>query len=343
VFFFGAPLPLSAGAVPSCIFNEFVGAIIGTADIETGDSANTVNLISQVHLGTSPDKPCANCIGDTVVNDGVLGGTCDGGPRVNLACDVMGVSPIPAFNGGVPGGGTVNGTSLDCPLVDSANVGRLPINLSNSTGTESLTVSASGPNCTASGFTGLQCMCDTCATALFEPCNSDADCPGAIAGSCGGLRCLGGANDGDPCTTPGVSDPACAGVACGRKGLSTKPNGCEVTCDPVGGGEGECSAGPFEGTCQPTETFRGCSVDGDCPFAGDTCVSDALECFLTDGTVGDTIDAFGSPDLPVNDTSQPTLGAAFCIQPTGASGINTAAGLPGAGRVTLTGDANGLP
>jgi hypothetical protein len=132
-------------------------------------------------------------------------------------------------------------------------------------------------------------------------------------------------------------------VACGRKGLSTKPNGCEVTCDPVGGGEGECSAGPFEGTCQPTETFRGCSVDGDCPFAGDTCVSDALECFLTDGTVGDTIDAFGSPDLPVNDTSQPTLGAAFCIQPTGASGINTAAGLPGAGRVTLTGDANGLP
>jgi hypothetical protein len=69
----------------------------------------------------------------------------------------------------------------------------------------------------------------------------------------------------------------------------------------------------------------------------------ALECFTDNGTVGGLIEAFGAADLPVNDSSTPTLGSVFCIAPTGASAINAAAGLPGAGRVTLTGEANGLP
>jgi hypothetical protein len=76
---------------------------------------------------------------------------------------------------------------------------------------------------------------------------------------------------------------------------------------------------------------------------GDLCVFAALECFLDNGTVGNSIDAFGSPDVPVNDTARPTLASAFCIQPTGAAAINVAAGLPGPGRVTLVGDAMGLP
>jgi hypothetical protein len=139
-------------------------------------------------------------------------------------------------------------------------------------------------------------------------------------------------------------DPACSGAPCGMLGEPTKPNGCSSgSCTPVGGNEGECTTGPFPGNCSPTETFRGCSVASDCTFAGDTCVFAALECFLDNGIVGNTIVAQGMADMPVNDVSNPTLGSVFCIQPTGAGAINTASGLPGAGRVTLTGTATGFP
>jgi hypothetical protein len=347
VFFFGAPLPLSAGGTPACVFNEFAGPIVGTANIETGVSSNSVSLISQVHLGAGgSSKPCHNCLGDTTVNDGMRQGTCDTGARAGLLCDVQGRSPIPAFNGGVPAMGKVNGTSLDCYFqeVPATHVGRLPINLSNSTGSNVLTVAADGPSCSASGATTLQCVCDTCATAAAQPCSSDSQCPGAIAGSCGGLRCLGGGAAGTACTTPGIMDPACSGAPCGKLGEPSKPNGCTSgTCTPVGGNEGECTTGPFPGNCGPTETFKGCSAPSDCTFPGDMCVFASLECFLTNGTIGESIVAQGMADVPVNDVANPVLGSVFCIAPTGASAINTASGLPGAGRVTLTGTATGLP
>jgi hypothetical protein len=56
-----------------------------------------------------------------------------------------------------------------------------------------------------------------------------------------------------------------------------------------------------------------------------------------------SINAVGSPDVPVNDSSRPQLAATFCIAPVSAPAINSAAGLPGAGRVLLEGDANGMP
>jgi hypothetical protein len=280
------------------------------------------------------------------VNDGVRNGSCVGGENNTQSCDVMARSPIPAFNGGVPGLGLVNGTSLDCHFDETptTHVGRLPINLSNSTSTLSLVTSATGPSCTASGATTLACICDTCATAAAEPCNSDSQCPGMAAGSCGGLRCLGGGANGAPCTMPGIGDPVCMGAPCGNLGEPTKPNGCTSgTCTAVGGNEGECTTGPFPGNCSPTETFRGCTAPSDCPFLGDTCVFAALECFLDNGIVGGSIVAVGAPDTPVNDDSDPTLASVFCVQPTGASAINTASGLPGAGRVTITGNAQGKP
>ncbi len=359
--YFGSRLPLSAGGVSACVTNRFTGPIVGTADIETGDSANSVSISAEVVVGPAVDKPCDNCIGDVVANDGSLDGTCDTGSNAGGSCDVGGVSPVPAFNGGVPAGGTVNGTSLDCPQAPAgSNVGVLPINLSNSTGVESLTVSASGPGCTAFGFGGSTCICDTCATAAAEPCNSDANCPGAIVGSCGGLRCTSGGSFGAACTMGGsIFDPAChahctgpgapeacctglgTGIACSpcsTPGEPTKPNPCL---------SGMCTAGACtdvsNGYCGPTEGFRGCAVDSDCTFAGDTCTFLDQPCFDDNGVVGGIIAASGAPDVPVNDDSRPTLASTFCVAPVAAAAINTATGLPGAGRVTLTGDAVGQP
>ena len=41
--------------------------------------------------------------------------------------------------------------------------------------------------------------------------------------------------------------------------------------------------------------------------------------------------------MPVNDASDPTLAALFCIGPTASSAVNAAAGLPGLGRLELMG------
>jgi hypothetical protein len=398
VFYFGTMLPLSAGGTSTCVINKFGAGITGTADLEVGATATSVDLVSTVFLGPSPDKPCNNCKGDVVVNDGVQDGTCDAGARVGLACDVHGTHPIPAFNGGVPGPGLVNGTSLDCPYA-GGSVADLPIDLTNSTGTETQTLVAGSPACTASGFGSSKCMCQTCNTPAGEPCGVDADCPTAgvcrggtnaleycqvladcpdtgpgtacggapcsggfdcasgvctfpmgfpgecstLAGKCGGTRCLGGAtNPGAPCFFP----PDCSGgtAPCDRPGQPTKPHDCLASCSPVGPpGEGECSTGPFNGKCSPTETFRGCTAPSNCTFPGDTCIFPPRECFLDNGIVGGSILAVGAPDAPINDQAEPTLVSTFCIAPVDASAVNLAAGLPGPGRVSLRGLAEGLP
>ena len=45
----------------------------------------------------------------------------------------------------------------------------------------------------------------------------------------------------------------------------------------------------------------------------------------------------------MNDVSNPTLGAVFCVGPTGSSSVNNVAGLPGPARITLAGTATGAP
>jgi hypothetical protein len=165
-------------------------------------------------------------------------------------------------------------------------------------------------------------------------------------GKCGGLRCLGGDHSGTGCFFPGNCKPDFS-VPCGVLGEPTKPNpcspnagACTPTADP---NRGECSTNPFNGYCDPVETFRGCNVTSDCPFAGDVCIQKARPCFLDKGVIGNSINALGSPDAPVNDTAQPTLASTFCVNPTSAGAVNGAAGLPGPGRVTLFGTAEGLP
>ncbi len=350
-YYFGSPLPLAAGGVTTCVVNQFFGPISGTANVESGGANTIVTLRSQVFNGLAIDNPCPRCVGDTTDNDGVNDGTCDGGPRQGLGCD---------GGGNIPGRADFGTTSLDCPPSTNAMIATLPIDLSSKTAPVTKTLTASNANCT--GSAGDKCLCDTCNTANAEPCSTNADCPtsGGAAGICGGRRCLSGANNGAPCTT----GTQCPGGACARTGEPTKPSSCTddttiddrvIECaDADGDGEGQCTIGPTDQNCSAASGHgqRGCSSDADCGGAPGSCLSIARRCFLTGGGTfqpsgkndgSDTLTAVGVADVPMNDTSHPTLGAVFCVGPTSAPAVNNVAGLPGPGRVTIKGTARGLP
>lgn len=149
VFFFGAPLPLSAGGISSCVLNQVSGDVSGTANVETGEFASTINLISRVAIGPT-NQPCPVCVNDPTPNDGVAGGTCavaDGGqsPRAGLPCDVNGTSPISAFGS----------TSLDCLPPDFLSA--LTIPLAGGSGRQTRTIDNSTAACT--GAIGKKCFC----------------------------------------------------------------------------------------------------------------------------------------------------------------------------------------
>ncbi|MCC6763832.1 MAG: hypothetical protein IT293_04135 [Deltaproteobacteria bacterium] len=345
-FYFGSNLPLAAGGVTTCVVNQFNGSVSGTANVESGDAATTALLTSRVYNGIAIDNPCPRCMGDATVNDGTAGGTCDGGPRVGLGCD---------GNGTIPSRPDFGTTSLDCPPAASAIIATLPIDLTNRTGPVTKTLTAASPSCV--NAPGNKCLCDTCNNAAATPCFTNDDCVAVGATVCGGKRCLSGANNGAGC----ANNTECPGGACARPGEPTKPSAClddsaTATLDCADGdadGEGECSVGPTDPNCSvgSGHAQRGCLSDGDCGGGAGSCVVSQRKCFLTgggtfqpsafDGT--DTLIAVGQVDTPMNDVSNPTLGAVFCVGPTGASAVNNVAGLPGPARVTIKGTARGLP
>jgi hypothetical protein len=347
-YFFGSALPLAAGGVTTCVVNQFNGLVTGTANVETGDAANSANLTSRVYNGIAIDNPCARCVGDATINDGLQGGTCDSGTRLGLACDA---------NGTVPGRPDFGSTSLDCPLASGALIATLPIDLTNATSAVTKTLTALSPGC--SGAPGEKCLCGTCNNLNAEPCEANADCPdpaGPTGPICNGNRCLGGTNAGAPCTL----DSACPGGGlCNKPGEPTKPSACldntltpgVLDCSdtaPVDG-EGECTSGPVTQTCSVASGHgqRGCTTDANCGGDPGSCESDNRRCFLTGGLnllVGtNTLVAQGVADAPMADVSNPTLGSVFCVGPTGAAAVNNVAGLPGPGRVTIKGQAVGTP
>src|SRR5262249_29016168 len=154
--------------------------LTGTANVETGTLAPTFDLTWRLYTGLSTDHPCPRCLGDGTSNDGIMGGTCNDGPRVNLACDA---------NGSVPGFPDFGTESLDCPMPPGSLIGTTPIHVAATTSGSALTISSASPNCTG-GVTSLHCACETCNDATGNPCASNADCP--TNHICGGKRCIGG-------------------------------------------------------------------------------------------------------------------------------------------------------
>ncbi len=238
---FGPPLPLSAGGVPACIVNRFATDVTGTYNMQTGAASLFTRLSSVVHLGVQVSRPCPICdcglpdphncqIGDT--------GTCtdvSGSPP----CTVQGTGPLgPTSNNCLPSASSnVSGGGLDIPFA--------PI----TTGTSTF---PSNQPCDGSGFQDKSCWCDgqpqpsSCLTACDggsnnnAPCDSDANCPGAPAGSC--------------------------------KPLCRQISGKAV-------GEGECVAGPIVQTCAGAPEI-GCQTDSNCPSGKGPCQAKNQRCFL---------------------------------------------------------------
>jgi len=356
-FYFGGPLPLAAGGVTTCVYNRFNGSVTGVANVESGEASTTALLTSTVYNGIAIDNPCPRCVGDGAANDGTAGGTCDGGTRSGSACDA---------NGSIPNRDDFGRTSLDCPLASGAIIATLPINLTNETNPVTKTLTADSPNCGQAAM-GQKCLCQTCNNVEATPCFTNADCTAVGATVCGGNRCIGGTNAGAPCNTGTPSQ--CPSGSCGRSGEPTKPSAClensaspdnNLDCVDQGAGEGECVSGPLTSSCSVASGHaqRGCLADAECgdtPGSGapGSCETTNRLCFLTGGgsfqapqagLIGsDTLIAAGMEDAPMNDVSNPTLGAVFCVGPTGAPAVNNVAGLPGPARVTIKGTAVGLP
>lgn len=305
-FWFGSNLSLAAGGVTTCVSNQWNGGITGTFDQATGASAGTASVLSRVYNGLAISNPCPRCVGDNFVNDGIRGGTCSGGDHNGLSCDGEGPSPEPSF--GI--------SSLDCPPSAGGLLATIPIDLTN-TNTSTITKTVDGTSPTCNGAPGKRCLCGACSGNSQIPCDHDADCAAVAAGTC----------------TSSAGEPR-------------KPNACvddtntgadERICQAIGGGEGECSAGPVTQHCH-IETFRGCTVPADCPLSGDTCDAVLRECFPGTGAgVGDSVSAVGVHATPRNHGSTQTFASVFCVSSTGSAAVNSVAGLPGPGRLNLGG------
>ncbi len=336
-YYWGSPWPVTGGGNPICLTQQVNGTISGALDPTTGVVARSMDVRTRIYFGTTVDSPCPRCIGDATPNNGLRNGTCSGGQRSGFTCDANGTSPFP----------TMGTTSLDCPPSNGGLLATLVTHFDSSTGTESLTLAATGPDC--SGVVGPKCACDTCNNMNAEPCASDADCPpsGGNPGICGGGRCSGGSNNGAPCS----SSSECAGFGqCFRPGEPTRPNSCVdnttnpgagAVCVSVGGNEGQCAEGPTYGSCS-VETFRSCTSNAQCNpptcsscLSGQTCVAGFRPCFLDNGIVGGSIIAQGSASVPSGGVASPTMASVSCVAPSGSVPVNSVIGLPGALRTTF--------
>jgi hypothetical protein len=294
-YYLGPPAPLSASNTPTCGLFRLESDITGSYDPDSGAGDQNIELRAVIHTGIALNKPCPICVDDPTAKDGVQGGTCDGGTRDGLPCDVQGFDATFA-----PGAGV----SLDCvpgPLQNITGQG-LALDLNLTSGSVSL------PFNTSCDFplNDYDCACAVCSGDAAQACNSDAECAMTATGTC---------------TSAGGGAPR-------------QPNACsDLTCTDLGGGSGECAAGPDVKACDGVVRANGdgyilCSDDSDCQVgaigfdAGNCDQVLPRPCFL------DPIDGTGMPD-----PNQTLLVAAFCVPPTSSSGVNSATGLPGPSRV----------
>lgn len=305
-YYLGGPLAISAGGTFTCTLNRMASDITGTSDPDAGTGNLNVSLRAQVHTGVAQQQPCPICINDNTPQDGSRDGTCVGGERDGLDCDVH---ALDASFGDV---------SLDCTIDPLSNISGsgLIITLPLTTGSSSLgfDVPCDSP------LQAFSCACGQCTGDTTLPCNSDQECADAGAGTC---------------TTNG-----------GGQAAARQPNQCnDATCtdDQGQSDRGSCStAGPFDRFCGGLLRANGegvlaCNTNIDCAAfeggAGDVCPNnDCGDCDLvkTRTCFLDPIELTGTPD-----TENPVLAGTFCVPPTSNGGVNSSAGSPGPGAVRI--------
>lgn len=310
-FYAGSTMPFSGGGVSTCVTYQWNGGISGTLNPTTGESAGVASVIGRTYLSATVDAPCPQCSGDSFANDGIALGVCIGGARHGLACDANGLSPTPSFGS----------TSLDCPPSPGSLIGTSPIDFASANdATAEITLSASSPSC--DGSPGKKCACASCSGNSQIPCRNDADCAAAAAGTC----------------TNGAGTPRQPNACIDDTSIAGDGTLCSDVA-PVGDGKGECPEGPLDQHCA-IESYRSCVNSSDCPAAGDTCVQSPRPCYLDNGIVGGTIEAQGITIDSGPGWYWQRVGSVFCLAPTSSSAVNAAAGLPGAGRLEVGGEAS---
>ncbi len=302
---FGPPLAIAAGGVPVCVVNELLGDLGGLADAGTGEATVSVSVRSKVHLGIAGLQPCPICEDDGVVNDGIAGGVCNGGTRDGLSCDANGSDP------------TFGDVSYEClPESGTGITGSgLAISMTMTSGTSSLPF---GTTCDEPAGS-MMCACAVCSGDTSVACNDDQVCNDLAAGDC---------------------------VSSGG-GAVRFPNQCgDGVCVDVGNGNGQCGeAGPVENYCDNLLRADGrgllaCQDDEDCAAYSSQCpngdcgsctIAEPRACFL------DPITATGHATPDGAD-----MVATFCVPPTASASVNAVTGLPGAARLKVNFDFEGL-
>ncbi len=142
--FFGPPVPIpnpTFQTLSTCVVNVIQTNAGGTFDAGSGDATVSMPLSSRVFLTANFTAPCPLCVA----------GTCNAGPRVNLACTAVGSL----------------GTSFDCPPAAIGFQAPLPVTLAPlTTGAATMGVS-NGLFCPeqihagAFGVTGARCVKET--------------------------------------------------------------------------------------------------------------------------------------------------------------------------------------
>ncbi len=264
-------------------------------------------------------------------------------------------APLPLSSGGVPVCVTnrINGSITGTADPDSGE-GEAMVSLTSSVFT-AVDVAEPCPRCSGAGFNqtgtcdigaraGMACTVHG-TSALFG--NTSFDCPPPPGANVGNLQIPLNPTTGTSMITAS-SSKKCVGFGftsfdCFCDGQQ-QPNACNSgTCVLDGTGAGKCSPNMVDNQCS-VEIFRGCTGNADCrpPSEGgtcstcatgmQTCTTKARPCFpgATAGMVTGPIVRTGTPS-----TTNPTLVSTFCIPATSSSGVNTAAGLPGPGALSL--------
>jgi hypothetical protein len=335
VTYHGPPVAATATGVSVCNVSVLSEDVVGTVNINDGTAAVKIRQRARTYQGIQQNKPCPVCGGfcgtsrepcATTADCGVSGGTCitapicSDGVRKDLPCRAS--APFGGYNQffGV--------TSVDCPpntafLTDTTGNG-LDINVNpRTTGTAILLPSFP---CTDAKFSSNACVGGA---NEGRPCTVVGDCPG---GTCTGQcfcsgevqpnacedACVGGPNDAAGCMT----DSECPSGFCHVGDCRVNPS------DTDSNQEGICTAGPVVGHCSTT-VIRGCNNDAECSQAqcsfcstGETCIVGLRQCFVNSGII-----RTGNPRTPNGES-----GGAYCV-PGNATAINTTAGFPGPGAL----------
>lgn len=249
-----------------------------------------------------------NCVlggGSTRNRPNLCAASCDAGAEFGTACadGNTGAGIFTSCTGGTEAGAACDEDS-DC---DGGTCSTNPLHCTAGDPAKNRNFCAANSDCDTSSGSGDGVCGDACPSGRCVPlCSQLGECDG---GSRDGLTC--------------ADDEDCDGGTCNV--IDTEVGACNS------GNSTHCS-NDFEFIpCLPNDVGTDVGCGADIPGAG-LCVSDSLSCHVLNGLSegGDTLNGLGDP-------SNFLTVAAYCVPATSSGAVNSAAGLPGPGRLRAGG------